>query len=674
MPVPASLFITLLILTLALVCPASVLAATQVTRSVVTVPNTELSTADKALKAAYRAHLKDDLIGLTSAARQVPEEHLLSSYLGYWSLRLQLRATDTPTASLDHAVRNFIDRNPRALPADLLRRQWMLTLARRGSWAEMLSHLPQWRRRNDTRVWCRAGQARLMLKRSPGQDALQAWQRDRDLGEDCGQFADALLAAGLIDTDVLRKRLWLALEVRDWKSVRLLAEKLGSRPERITQSIKRSVAVLKRYKSGNDAQTQASAPHLRDELLIALVSHSRLKPVDAAEWMAKVGHQLEPQEQRFVWSQIAASAMRDMIPNAYGYARLARKSPARDVTRKWLARAALRQQDWPLVSEFIAEMESSTQSRPTWVYWRARAMRAQGEVAGANALLRRIATRDGFYGALAAEELGMPVSLPSYRPAPPSARELARVGKLAGLDRAKKFYDLGLRYQGNREWALQLRGLDDRLLLATAHSACATGMPERCLATAIRTRHKHDWLLRYMTPYRAALEPLALERGLDPAWLYGLINQESRFALKARSSVGARGLMQIMPATGRWIAGRLGVKRFKTRHLEDFGTNVRFGTFYLKTVYESLNNSALLASAAYNAGPKRPRRWQSSLPATVDGALFAEIIPFAQTRQYVKKVLLNTAYYGSVFEGKPQSLKELLGTVPSLPFETVSIP
>jgi soluble lytic murein transglycosylase len=181
--------------------------------------------------------------------------------------------------------------------------------------------------------------------------------------------------------------------------------------------------------------------------------------------------------------------------------------------------------------------------------------------------------------------------------------------------------------------------------------------------TAERTLAEHDFSLRFITPFREHLSPVAEERGLDPAWIYGLIRQESRFVLDARSSARAQGLMQIIPPTARWIARKLGEPGFRLEHLNDMQTNLRFGTFYLKSVLDDLDGSQLLASAGYNAGPNRPRRWRSTLPAAVEGAVFAEIIPFAETRDYVKKVLSNAAVYSAMMTGRPQSLKVLLGTV-----------
>ena len=661
-------------LIIALACPFAAAAEPLAVSPPFRIQNPALEAADIAFKQAYRAQLRDDLIAFEAAARQVPPDHLLAGYLTYWRLRLQLRATDRPIASLDRAVRHFIDIDPQSIPADLLRRQWMLELAAREQWQDMLHHLPAWLRRNDTRVMCRAGQARLALGQEPGADAMQALHDDRDLGEDCGAFATALVAAGRLDHNRLRARMWLALERRDWASVRLLAEMLGSAPEAIDPAVSKPLPVLQQQQARGSAALARAPAQQRDALLIALVSHSRLHPEDAASWMGTLGDRLTDTEQRFVWSQIAASAMRDMIAPAFGFAQRALGSVADDVTRRWLARAALRQQDWPMLKTLIAEMAPATRRESTWMYWLARAQSATDEPAAARALLQKLAQRDDFYGTLAAEEFGRLVQVPPTSHQQPDALLLARVARLPGLLRAQRFYALGMLYQGNREWSLQLRERNDAELRAIARHACQLGLAERCVATAWQTRHVHDWSLRFLTPHRESIESTARKRALDPAWVFGLMQQESRFRLEARSGVGARGLMQIMPATGRWIARQQGIKGFHHTQLDEFATNLDFGTFYLQRVYGELDHSMVLASAAYNAGPRRPRRWQATLPGLVDGPLFVEIIPFSQTRNYVKKVLLNTAYYGATLEGRPQSLKRLLGNVPDRPFETVSTP
>jgi soluble lytic murein transglycosylase len=143
--------------------------------------------------------------------------------------------------------------------------------------------------------------------------------------------------------------------------------------------------------------------------------------------------------------------------------------------------------------------------------------------------------------------------------------------------------------------------------------------------------------------------------------VYGLIRQESRFVTDARSGVGAAGLMQVMPATARWTANKLGMRGFNPEQLHDRETNIAIGTGYLKLVLDDFGGSMPMAAAAYNAGPSRPRTWRNG--PLLEGAIWAENVPFQETRDYVKKVLANTTFYAAMLTGQPQSLKERLGVI-----------
>ncbi len=162
-------------------------------------------------------------------------------------------------------------------------------------------------------------------------------------------------------------------------------------------------------------------------------------------------------------------------------------------------------------------------------------------------------------------------------------------------------------------------------------------------------------------PFRDSVVRRSREIGLDPAYVYGLIRQESRFIMDARSHVGASGLMQVMPATARWTARKIGLAGFTPDQLSDRDTNIAIGTGYLKLVLDDFDGSMPLAAAAYNAGPGRPRTWRNGRP--IEAAAWAENVPFGETRDYVKKVLANTTIYAAILSGQPQSLKERLGMV-----------
>jgi soluble lytic murein transglycosylase len=213
------------------------------------------------------------------------------------------------------------------------------------------------------------------------------------------------------------------------------------------------------------------------------------------------------------------------------------------------------------------------------------------------------------------------------------------------------------------EWNRALRGMSDRQLLAAAELALREEWYDRAIVSANLTKAEHNFDLRYIAPYRDLASAYAQENGLDEAWVYGLIRQESRFVAYARSRVGAQGLMQIMPATAQWISKQLGLDRRAHNKVGSPDTNIRFGTYYLKRIYESLDQSPVLATAGYNAGPGRARRWQADSP--LEGAIYVESIPFQETRDYVKRVMANAMFYRSRFGGEARPLKERLGVIPA---------
>jgi soluble lytic murein transglycosylase len=336
----------------------------------------------------------------------------------------------------------------------------------------------------------------------------------------------------------------------------------------------------------------------------------------------------------------------------------------------WKVRAALRMGQWAQVLSATQAMSPEARKDPTWVYWRARALMATaGNDAApkqeAQSLLRSIASVRGFYEQLALEDLGQSITLPE-RPAALTASEKAQAQAHAGLQRALYAIQIGLRAEGNREWNYSTNlhtpgGMNDRELLAAADLACQRQVWDRCINTSERTRDVLDFDQRFPLPLREIVVRRANEVRLDPAFVYGLIRQESRFIMDARSGVGASGLMQVMPATAKWTAKKIGLTDFTPDQITDKEVNVAIGTGYLKLVLDDFEGSMPLAAAAYNAGPSRSRNWRNG--PVLDAAIWAENVPFHETRDYVKKVLANTTSYATILTRQPQSLKARLGQV-----------
>ena len=416
----------------------------------------------------------------------------------------------------------------------------------------------------------------------------------------------------------------------------------------------------------------------RELVTLALIRLATTDAEQAARLLDnKWGPQLGPEERNWVWGVLGRAAAGRLSGDALNhYAQVSRDADLSDDMLAWKVRAALRANGaprWDWVRDAVDAMSAPARREPVWVYWRARALLATARSTEhkdeAMRALQSIASMRGFYEQLALEELGQLVTLPT----PPvllSEDEKAAARQHPGLNRALHAIAIGLRPEGVREWnyATNLAtpgGMSDRELLAAAHLACEREVWDRCINTSERTRADVDIAQRFPMPFRDAVVKRSREINLDPSYVYGLIRQESRFIMNARSHVGASGLMQVMPATARWTAKKIGLQGFTPEQINDRDTNIAIGTGYLKLVLDDFEGSMAMAAAAYNAGPSRPRQWRApgGSGPTLEGAIWAENIPFNETRDYVKKVLSNATVYAAILSGQPQSLKARLGKV-----------
>ncbi len=635
-----------------------------------------LSPDDAFLAAREAARVGDE--ERLAALATVLESHPLASYVEFWRLQARLRG-DAPE-QVDAAVARFLERHAGTYIADRMRLEWLLALAARGDLATFDRELPRLVWNDDGQLRCYAMLARYTRNegRRIGELAREARRvlaaSRESAGEGCMALGDALLASGHISP---WQRLRALVEQNQVATAKRLA---AAMPEfdaaQFAQAVDRPAAWLA-------AHGKPPTEKQRELAIVAIVRLARDDPALAARYAQALHEHLSPDQRGIVWGRIGHMGAFKLLAEAVDWYRRGgeRVGTGDDAARadevlEWQVRAALRAPggpDWAMVRGTIERMPAELRREPAWVYWYARALAADGRDAEAQAHYRSIAHRFNFYGKLAAEELGLPIALPA-RPAPPTEQQVAGFAVNAGFDRALKFYELGLRVEGNREWSWQLRGFDDRRLLAAAEYARSRGVYDRMIATSERTREEHDFTQRFPAPHSDTLARHARAAGLDDTWVYGLIRQESRFIQDARSSTGAQGLMQIMPATARYVARRIGVPDFRPTRLTDLDMNLQLGTAYLRMVLDDLDGHPLLASAAYNAGPSRARVWRAALAQPVEGAIFAETIPFNETRDYVKRVMSNTVYYAALFENRAQSLKARLGVVHPKAAGTTALP
>ncbi len=622
--------------------------------------------------------------------------HALEPWAAYWELKPRLGEASA------QEVQDFLSRYAGTYQEDRLRNDWLLLLGQRRDWTGFTAEYPSYRMNDDKEVRCYA----LLVEhlKNPVADARLAeevkknWFAQREADDGCNLAAEQLVTARILTPQDARIKARLAIEANRPRAAAGAVQIVAPDAVGLVNELNSSPSKFLANKHLAISKTR------REIIVLALIKLAITDIEGAAFQMEnKWSMQLNTEERNWVWGVIGRQAATRLGTTPAGdalqyFAKVTKDTDLTDDMLAWKVRAALRagtQPNWAQVLVAVNAMSDDARKDPTWTYWKARALLAAAppdatlkvpvvvpstpgvtqtistgitispQRAEALALMQSIASVRSFYEQLALEETGQKITVPA-KPAPltPEEKESARLNP--GLSRAAYAIAIGLRPEGTREWNYTTNlhkrgGMADRELLAAAQFACDRQIWDRCINTSERTKADIDFDLRFPMPFRETVTKRSQSINLDPAYVYGLIRQESRFIMDARSGVGASGLMQVMPATARWTAKKIGLEGFTQDQLNDRDTNIAIGTAYLKFALDDLNGSMPMAAAAYNAGPSRPRTWRNG--PVMDAAIWAESIPFNETRDYVKKVLSNTTNYAAILTGQPQSLKARLGTV-----------
>ena len=587
------------------------------------------------------------------------QHHALAPYIDYYQNRLFLRSSDVST------IRDFLARHDDTLVAERLRAEWLKLLAQNQQWVLFESEFEPLVN-PDTELRCYAYQHRIERNDADAQnEARQLWFTADSMPDSCTPVFNALIARNVITVDDRWARIRLALEAGKTGMANYISRRLPASETLNRDKLDAAAKNPLRYLKSNHAKIKTRSD--REIVLFALL---RLLSTDTnpalAKWL-KVKNALTPSDQSYFLARLGYRAALRHDSRALDWFKAAQNIkttyPMTETLLTWQVRAALRAGDWDNVLETIERMSVEEQADGAWQYWRARALKEKGLTGDANKILIPLSKAHNYYGQLAKEELGS-ILTAAKDSVPVTAEEVLAMEKMPGVQRTLAFYRMDLRTEAYREWVWTVRYFNDRQFLAAAEIAQRYGYYDRSINTANRTAEQHDFRLRFPTPHRKALHAIAKEQDIDEAWVYGIIRQESRFLVNVTSSAGARGLMQLMPDTAKWVARQLGMTDFQQNLVTQIDINLQLGTYYLKHVFSSLDNQPLLASAAYNAGPGRARRWRDE-EQILEGAIYAETIPFSETRDYVKKVLKNSVYYANVLEHgqNAPTLKERLGVV-----------
>lgn len=563
-------------------------------------------------------------------------DYILSPYLEYEQIKLN------NYEDID-AIKAFVNKYPDQSISHRLKVEWLSSFPKKGQWQTFLDNYDESLYSRNLRCFY----LRALYKTGQKSEALQQtkdmWVVGRSAPKACDPIFKVWLKSSFFKQEYAYERVKLALKRRKTSLASYASNFLkGDQKKAAAMMIwaHKNPAILsstKRFPSAN--------PYMKDAIIHGLKRRVRRKPDAALAYWKKhrTRFNFSPEEVHHVEQRIYLGLARQYDKNASKLLLSLREEYSTPEILEWQIRVSLRNRDWPSVIRWIEELSRNDEMDSDWYYWHYKAYLKQNQeppqIVKQN--FQKLSKQRSYYGFLASEMLGKSLTLTNI-PVPISQDIHLKVQNLPEISRAKELVAIGHRHQAHREWQFAVNKLDQQGLMALARVATDWGWHNRAIRAVIDANHWNDLAIRFPTPYETTFGKAATTVKLPSSWLFAIARQESAFSEKARSSAGARGLMQLMPATARQTARKIGISSKSSLYDPDY--NIRLGSSYLSMMHKRFNKNRALATAAYNAGPHRVDRWiKSAIALPIDA--WIETIPYDETRRYVKNVLAFDAIY-----------------------------
>ena len=617
--------------------------------------------ADEQFNAALQAANAGN-IGLLQQYQASMQNDVLGYYPEYWSLNANLSAQPSTN------IVNFAQRYPQSAMAEKLAADYVEEKVKQADFATAQPVL-QYVTNADQAESCAVAQVR-----AKSGDPLvfaeykDVWLTTNSQPESCTGLGRMMLSSPLMTEQDRQQRLWGQLRAGQSGQALATAQTLG---------MSLSLAQLNQIQANPlnylwSAPKASTADHAYLVFAMGRLADSDLNSAMSAVKRAAEGTPL--QVQKALYRAVGYIGGTTVMKNNFNrevlnYLDASYGLPFSSEEAEIYARQAIRFSSWESLIRAIDAMSVTQKQEDRWQYWLARASEQRGDASSkrtAQEIFKKLAQGDDYHNLLAKDKLGQ-----SYNNIPnnvqPSNSDVQRLSQDIHFSRAFALRRVNAPDNYiNREWNWAVRQAylkhDDGLLLAAAKRATDMGWYDRAIYAADRTENKHNYSYRYAMPHQNYVVSHSRNAGIDPAWAYGLMRQESRFNTGARSHVGAGGLMQIMPDTAKLVARQMG-ETYNPAALSDMNTNIRYGTFYLSMIQSQLSSSPVLATAGYNAGPNRARRWQPD-SQSIAADQYTESIPLTETRDYVKHVMTNATHYGVLLGQGAQSIEKRMNVIP----------
>ncbi|MGL6230424.1 transglycosylase SLT domain-containing protein [Aeromonas mytilicola] len=555
----------------------------------------------------------------------------LLPYLDYYQLAFRPGAADY------NDVTRFIRQHGDTPQSNRLERSYLTYLAQSQQWSQFLRFYPA--KPNSTDLLCMHYQARYYTghKSEALQEAGKLWLTGQSRPDACDPLFQLWQQAGLRTQDKIWQRMNLAFEAQNPNLIRHLGAHLGGSLKPYGDQM---IALFDQPARAMNPASFSTAPQSRQLLSLGLARYANEQPEPALRQLGEMKRRFGLNQAEVARVERAAARRllldRSLAQRNWLDATLVRMKDAELVELR--ARLAIWEQDWRGLEGWVKRMPMALQKEDRWRYWLARSLEVQGRQKPARELYLETANLRGFYGFMAAQRTGVPYRIknqsvghkvPDWRTASSRWPFLVRVRELLAMNEITA---------ARSEWIHNMDRNPVAQRLEFGHIALNQGWHELAILSSIRAEAWDAIDLRFPLPLKRTFSQMAQERTMNTSLLYAISRQESALYPLAQSPVGARGLMQLMPATAKETAAKLGVPYRNEQQLFDPTMNIRLGSAYLKRLLDVYDGNRILAAAAYNAGPGRVKRWRDqSTNKPMD--VWVESIPYRETRNYVQNVL-----------------------------------
>ena len=576
---------------------------------------------------AVRANDQDRFQQIRARLNHYP----LLPYLDYYQLAFRPGAADY------NDVTRFIRQHGDTPQSNRLERSYLTYLAQSQQWSQFLRFYPA--KPNSTDLLCMHYQARYYTghKSEALQEAGKLWLTGQSRPDACDPLFQLWQQAGLRTQEKIWQRMNLAFEAQNPNLIRHLGAQLGGSLKSYGDQM---IALFEQPARVMNPVYFTTAPQSRQLLSLGLARYANEQPEAALRQLGEMKRRFGLNQAEVARVERAAARRllldRSTAQRSWLDATLVRMKDAELVELR--ARLAIWEQDWRGLEGWVKRMPMALQKEDRWRYWLARSLEVQGRQKPARELYLETANLRGFYGFMAAQRTGVPYRIknqsvghkvPDWRTASSRWPFLVRVRELLAMNEITA---------ARSEWIHNMDRNPVAQRLEFGHIALNQGWHELAILSSIRAEAWDAIDLRFPLPLKRTFSQMAQERTMNTSLLYAISRQESALYPLAQSPVGARGLMQLMPATARETASKLGVPYRNEQQLFDPAMNIRLGSAYLKRLLDVYDGNRILAAAAYNAGPGRVKRWrEQSTNKPMD--VWVESIPYRETRNYVQNVL-----------------------------------